>query len=370
MATKFLKDGQDFEFPSSFGFTGSDKGPNNPLPHPTGDGNEFGDGTYLARASEAEPTLARGGRVGGGAQRHPHMPHKAPAAAKAVLGALQLGAQIGQAKAAAGGVPPALGGQAPTISRGPMPPQMAMAMGGPVMRAHGGPADAKPAMHFDGGDHQYDSDGNAAEAAAAENYRPGEEPYRGPQAFAGGGKVAGDGATAGMNDLERSNFNNLKASKKHWGDADARYMATNPMGRLAPDPDTAKPTPRPTFGKDTMDVEYGDEQGTHHGEMDSHGNTSWDHGASILAPVEIGGSSNYNKSRVISGGRDPQYDNRAKGGFIKGAIKHPGALHKDLGVPQGQKIPAGKLAAAAKKSGKVGQRARFAETLRGLNKKD
>ena len=50
--------------------------------------------------------------------------------------------------------------------------------------------------------------------------------------------------------------------------------------------------------------------------------------------------------------------------FIAGAIKHPGALHRDLGVPQGQKIPAGKLAAAAKKGGKVGERARLAETLK------
>lgn len=50
--------------------------------------------------------------------------------------------------------------------------------------------------------------------------------------------------------------------------------------------------------------------------------------------------------------------------WIKGAIKHPGALHADLGVPQGQKIPAGKIAAAAKRSGKVGQRARLARTLK------
>lgn len=54
--------------------------------------------------------------------------------------------------------------------------------------------------------------------------------------------------------------------------------------------------------------------------------------------------------------------------FIKSAIKKPGQLHKDLGVPQGEKIPASKLAAAAKKPGKVGQRARFAETLKGMNK--
>lgn len=50
--------------------------------------------------------------------------------------------------------------------------------------------------------------------------------------------------------------------------------------------------------------------------------------------------------------------------FIKSAIKRPGQLHKDLGVPQGQKIPVDKLNAAAKKPGKVGQRARFAKTLK------
>jgi len=52
--------------------------------------------------------------------------------------------------------------------------------------------------------------------------------------------------------------------------------------------------------------------------------------------------------------------------FIKAAIKHPGALHRQLNVPQGQKIPASKLAAAAKKPGKIGQRARFAQTLKKL----
>jgi len=50
--------------------------------------------------------------------------------------------------------------------------------------------------------------------------------------------------------------------------------------------------------------------------------------------------------------------------WIAGAIKKPGALHKDLGVPAGQKIPAKKLAAAADKGGKIGQRARLAETLK------
>lgn len=55
--------------------------------------------------------------------------------------------------------------------------------------------------------------------------------------------------------------------------------------------------------------------------------------------------------------------------WIKSAIKHPGALHRELGVPQGQKIPKSKLAAAAKKGGKLGRRARLAQTLSGFNKR-
>ncbi len=54
--------------------------------------------------------------------------------------------------------------------------------------------------------------------------------------------------------------------------------------------------------------------------------------------------------------------------WIKGAIKKPGALHKEMGIPKGQKIPAKKLKAAAKKGGKLGQRARLAETLKKMKK--
>ena len=50
--------------------------------------------------------------------------------------------------------------------------------------------------------------------------------------------------------------------------------------------------------------------------------------------------------------------------WIQGAIRRPGQLHRDLGVPQGKKIPVKKLRAAAKQKGKVGKRARLALTLR------
>ncbi len=54
--------------------------------------------------------------------------------------------------------------------------------------------------------------------------------------------------------------------------------------------------------------------------------------------------------------------------WIKGAIKHPGALHESLGVKKGKKIPASKLQAAAKRGGKLGRRARLAITLGKMHK--
>lgn len=54
--------------------------------------------------------------------------------------------------------------------------------------------------------------------------------------------------------------------------------------------------------------------------------------------------------------------------WIAGAVKHPGALRKKLGVKEGQTIPAGKLAKAAKQPGTTGRQARLAQTLKGLRK--
>ena len=55
--------------------------------------------------------------------------------------------------------------------------------------------------------------------------------------------------------------------------------------------------------------------------------------------------------------------------WIAGAIKHPGALHEQLGVPKGQKIPAARLASAAKSDNPLlRRRAILARTLKGLKK--
>lgn len=55
-----------------------------------------------------------------------------------------------------------------------------------------------------------------------------------------------------------------------------------------------------------------------------------------------------------------------KKNWISGAIKHPGALHKELGVPKGKRIPDKMLDKAVKEGGKIGRQARLAKTLRGM----
>lgn len=55
-------------------------------------------------------------------------------------------------------------------------------------------------------------------------------------------------------------------------------------------------------------------------------------------------------------------------GWIAGATKNKGGLHRSLGVPMGQKIPKSRIAAAAKKGGKVGKQARLAKTLASLQR--
>lgn len=73
------------------------------------------------------------------------------------------------------------------------------------------------------------------------------------------------------------------------------------------------------------------------------------------------------KAKTVERKDDPnKVEMYAKGGWIKDAIKKPGALRAELGAKKGQPIPAKKLAAAAKKPGKLGQRARLAETLKGF----
>lgn len=50
--------------------------------------------------------------------------------------------------------------------------------------------------------------------------------------------------------------------------------------------------------------------------------------------------------------------------WIQATHMNKGGLHRALGIPEGQKIPASKLVAAAKQGGHIGRMARFAQELK------
>ena len=54
--------------------------------------------------------------------------------------------------------------------------------------------------------------------------------------------------------------------------------------------------------------------------------------------------------------------------WIKGAVKHPGALRSSLGIKPGHTIPAKTLSKAAAAPGLLGQRARLAQTFKKMGK--
>ncbi len=55
-----------------------------------------------------------------------------------------------------------------------------------------------------------------------------------------------------------------------------------------------------------------------------------------------------------------------RGRWIQGAIRHKGALHRQLGIPAGETIPLDMLRRAARAPGILGKRARLALNLRGM----
>lgn len=70
------------------------------------------------------------------------------------------------------------------------------------------------------------------------------------------------------------------------------------------------------------------------------------------------------------GGKTPLRQGFKKGGFIADATKNKGALHRALGVPESQKIPAKKLAKAEHSSSPLmRKRANLAKTLKSFNHK-
>ena len=72
---------------------------------------------------------------------------------------------------------------------------------------------------------------------------------------------------------------------------------------------------------------------------------------------------------VAKKGRGRKKAPAKKGNWIKGATKNKGGLHRSLGVPEGKKIPPGRLAAKPGDSPKVKKQKALARTLGKMKKK-
>ena len=83
---------------------------------------------------------------------------------------------------------------------------------------------------------------------------------------------------------------------------------------------------------------------------------------------DLTGDGKVTQKDILKGRGVPGLKKGGSAKWIQSAIKKPGSLRKSLGVKKGEKIPTGKLAKAAKAPGKMGQRARLAQTLKGLKK--
>ena len=83
---------------------------------------------------------------------------------------------------------------------------------------------------------------------------------------------------------------------------------------------------------------------------------------------DLTGDGKTTQADILKGRGVPGLKKGGSAKWIQSAIKKPGSLRKSLGVKKGEKIPAGKLAKAAKAPGKMGQRARLAQTLKGFKK--
>lgn len=89
-------------------------------------------------------------------------------------------------------------------------------------------------------------------------------------------------------------------------------------------------------------------------------------GGSVMARAKMRDGSKWKKGDATENESGREYKN---GGWIAGATKNKGALHKALGVPQGEKIPEKKLEKAEHSDNPtMRKRAALAETLKGFKK--
>jgi len=105
-----------------------------------------------------------------------------------------------------------------------------------------------------------------------------------------------------------------------------------------------------------------------HVKKEAHGESKTHHkkGHHKAKPKHHDAKSDHHKDKKHHESDDKHSKSGGKKMWIAGAIKHPGALRKELHVKKGHKIPEGKLKKAAHHKGLEGRRARLAMTLKKL----
>jgi hypothetical protein len=157
----------------------------------------------------------------------------------------------------------------------------------------------------------------------------------------------------------------------HYADGGmAPYGATAPVAAAGPDPKSIVQKNAMNFGMGTSGSPY------KKGGMAKFEGSAKDeaqdkklakkHGMSMKAWEASKMDTKHDRQESMKGLKD---GGKADGKWISKAIGKPGALHKSLGVPAGEKIPAKKLEKAeASKNPKLAKRAHLAETLKHISR--
>lgn len=318
----YFKTGDDFQFPSEFGFRGSTQGRHDAMNHPSmPDDNEYGDSGFK-----------EGGYAKGGPTMRPHAPKGIPPAqvASALRGAAKLGAKVG-AKVA------------PALNRMGPPPV------GPAMAPMGAPPGATPPPPAPGGGALGLAEGGHVEGGETAHETAGRQ-------YARGGDVAQPTVT-GRKYLT-SNKNDMISEPMQHGPSpsttdvrDDEHLFRD-VGKEYSDKGRVM---GPPGDADFPEAELTGRTGTHYAD-----------GGDVAQDKALVRKGIRQHETQEHGGKHSKLELANGGKFIQGMHLKKGALHRDLGVPEGQPIPEAKLRAAASRSGKVGKRARTAEMLKGL----
>lgn len=338
MASTWLKPGQNYTFSTKFGFTGSAAGPKPALNQPEDfDDNEYGNGTYVenlqGRALAKEKGYAQGGSVKApmrGKTRNDDSTEEAANGAGFPV--------VTESMTEAASAPPAQGHK-----RGG---RIKLAMGGNPRRSRGDddwtdnlsrvrpatgdtdnsmerkPPDNARSRDVDTGSLYQHRDHYDEHLPADRNMRSG-----GPVKKAAGGEMPGPAPAQGA--MSRATIS------MPVGDAAKAVKGTFQAGRAMGAKQALSRAVRPV-----------------HPQVGPPGATTA-LGAAPPPPVARSG-----------------IPTMAKGGhWIAGATQNKGALHRQLGVPAGDKIPAAKIEKAAHSDNPtLRRRAVLAETLKGFNK--